>query len=176
MTSVRKGDRYHRTRHRKMLIWNDNSSNMETFRNRLKNGEIKQANWQELYILTRHWKSDLEFYIEDLQFLQRLIDRYSLWIKKEQNSLMVNKLVSDLRQLSGDGKRILDRIQDHLGELASLMNGDKGLDPEVFIRDHEVLEDEISRFVKGFRNNRKEVYRVTEEVMDSEDLSGLSAE
>ncbi len=149
---------------------------METFRSRLKNGEIKKANWQELYILTRHWKSDLEFYIEDLQFLQRLIDRYTIWIEKRQNSVAVSKLVSDLHQLSSTGKNLLEQLQEHLGQLSSLMNGDKGLDPEVFIRDHEVLEDEIARFVKGFRSNRKEVYRVSEEVIDSEDLSQHSTE
>ena len=149
---------------------------METFRSRLKNGEIQKANWQELYILSRHWKSDLEFYIADLQFLKRLIDRYSIWIKSPQNSAAVSKLVFDLHYLERDGKKILDRLQEHLGQLSSLMNGDKGLDPEIFIRDHEILEDEIARFVKGFRNNRKEVYRITEEVLDSEGLSELSPE
>ena len=147
---------------------------METFRSRLKKGEIKKANWQELYILSKHWKSDLEFYLEDLQFLQGLLDRYSIWIKTSQNSVAVGKLLSALHQLTTNGKRILEQLQDHLGQLASLMNGDQGPDPEIFIRDHEVLEDEIVRFVKGFRTNRKMVYRVTEEIMDSENLSELS--
>ncbi|MEG9328331.1 hypothetical protein V6B16_10340 [Salinimicrobium catena] len=144
---------------------------METFRSRLKNGDIKKANWQELYILTRHWKSDLEFYIEDLQFLQRLIGKYSIWIEKAQNSVAVSKLLSDLHQLSDDGRKILDKLQDHLEQLSGLMNNDKGIDPENFIKTHEIIEDEISQFVKSFRNNRKEVYRLTEEIMDSEDLT-----
>ncbi len=144
---------------------------METFRNRLKKGEIKKANWQELYILTRHWKSDLEFYVEDLQFLQRLIGKYSIWIEKAQNSIAVSKLSSDLHQLSDDGRNLLAKLQHHLEQLSGLMNGEKGVDPENFIKDHEGIEDQISQFVKGFRCNRKEVYRLTEEVMDSEDLT-----
>lgn len=144
---------------------------METFRSRLKKGDIKKANWQELYILTRHWKSDLEFYVEDLQFLQRLIGKYSIWIEKSQNSVAVSKLLSDLHQLSDNGRNILEKLQHHLEQLSELMRGDTGVNPENFIKEHEVIEDEISQFVKGFRSNRKEVYRLTEEIMDSEDLT-----
>lgn len=144
---------------------------METFRSRLKKGDIKKANWQELYILTRHWKSDLEFYVEDLQFLQRLIGKYSIWIERSQNSVAVSKLLSDLHQLSDNGRNILEKLQHHLEQLSELMRGDTGVNPENFIKEHEVIEDEISQFVKGFRSNRKEVYRLTEEIMDSEDLT-----
>lgn len=149
---------------------------MESYRSSGKKEEARKTNWQELYILTRHWISDLEFYIEDLQFLHRLIDRYSLWIQKHQNSVAVGQLLSNLHELSSDGKKIREELQEHQEQLSSLLNGEKGGDPDVYLRDHEVLEDAITRFVKNFRSNRKEVYRIAEEVIDSEDLSEHSSD
>jgi predicted regulator of amino acid metabolism with ACT domain len=42
-----------------------------------------------------------------------------------------------------------------------------------FVKDHEALEDKISKFVKSFRSNRKEVFKITEYIIDSEKLPNI---
>jgi len=42
---------------------------MNNFRNRPKYNYIHEADWQQLIILTEHWKSDLLFYKDDIRFL-----------------------------------------------------------------------------------------------------------
>ena len=39
--------------------------------------------------------------------------------------------------------------------------------------DHQRLETQMAQFVKDFRENRKEVFRITEYIVDSEQLSGI---
>ena len=79
---------------------------MSDLRNRPNGTYIFDANWEELYILTKHWKSDLLFYKDDLKFLNHLIDKYFIWISKKEDSdavrsigksiVKTNKLCSDL--------------------------------------------------------------------------------
>ena len=53
---------------------------------------IEEVKWQELYVLTDHWKSDLAFYKDDLRFLHHLIDKYIIWITKDENLNMVQDI------------------------------------------------------------------------------------
>ncbi len=144
---------------------------METFRSRLQKGDITERDWKELYILARHWKDDLHFYQEDIQFLQKLIGRYSIWITSKDNGITTNTLLSDLHGLNNGSKIILEELNHHLGNLSSLMQGNGSVSKEGVIEDQVDLEDKIADFIKGFRKNRQQVYRVSEKIMDSEDLS-----
>lgn len=58
---------------------------MDDYRYRPKGTYINEADWQGLYVLTGHWKSDLEFYRDDLKFLQQLIDKYFIWMVRKEN-------------------------------------------------------------------------------------------
>ena len=62
---------------------------MSHFRNRPKGNYIHKADWQQLYRLTEHWKSDLQFYNDDLIFLHHLIEKYFMWISRKENIDMV---------------------------------------------------------------------------------------
>ena len=58
---------------------------MKNFRIRPKDNYINEASWEQLYVLTEHWKSDLVFYHKDLRFLHLLIDKYFMWISNKEN-------------------------------------------------------------------------------------------
>src|SRR5665811_322155 len=65
---------------------------MSDFRSRPKDQYIHEADWQQLYVLTEHWKSDLSFYEGDLKFLHHLIDKYFMWISKKEHIDMVREI------------------------------------------------------------------------------------
>ncbi|WKB81223.1 hypothetical protein QYR09_15915 [Cellulophaga lytica] len=57
---------------------------MSNFRNRPADNYINEANWQQLFLLTKHWKSDLLFYKDDLRFLHQLIkNTYCGYLKRK---------------------------------------------------------------------------------------------
>jgi len=64
----------------------------------------------------------------------------------------------------------LERADKHLAHLANLMENPFKYDSHKFRVEHQQLEDDITNFVKTFRNNRKEVFEVTKLVMESDEF------
>ena len=143
---------------------------MNHFINRPKDDYIREADWQKLYLLTEHWKSDLLFYKQDLKFLHHLIDKYFLWISKSENIDMVREIEVDLLKVHKQGATLLETTHKHLHHLAELIDNPFAYDSHQFRAEHETLEDELTEFLKDFRRNRKEVFKITGHIMDGEEL------
>ncbi len=141
---------------------------MNEFRSRPRDSFIQQKAWQELYALTEHWKSDLMFYRDDLKFLHHLLDTYFIWITKEENVEAVqtvgNKILADTKIC----KSLLKKVDEHLSHLAGILNEPLEHDSILFRKEHQVLEDEISMFIKAVREDRKHLFAVTKHFIDSE--------
>ncbi|WP_297796420.1 hypothetical protein [uncultured Eudoraea sp.] len=134
---------------------------------------IENVNWENLYILTDHWKSDLNFYKDDLRFLHHLIDKYIIWITKDSNLNMVKEIQKNLFEIRSKSEALMKEVITHQQNLALMVeNPTESTNPQ-FVKDHEILEDQISSFVKQFRSNRKEVFKITEYVIDSEELPNI---
>lgn len=146
---------------------------MEKLRQRPKDNFTWEAAWQQLYVLTEHWKSDLEFYRDDLKFLQHLIDKYFIWIAQKENLDEVREIASGLLETRGNCDVLLKRISKHLSHLANLIDDPFKYDSHQFRSEHEKLEDDIAVFVKTFRENRKETFAITEHVIEKEKLEHL---
>ncbi|MEL6811341.1 MAG: hypothetical protein AAFP76_08415 [Bacteroidota bacterium] len=131
---------------------------------------LKPSNWEELYALTRHWKSDMEFYRDDLRFLHKLIDRYFIWITKEENVDSVRKIENGLLNLERRCRDLLAKVSKHLSQLGRVIEEPEMDMSHIFQVEHGHLEDALAVFVKDVRQHRKEVFRITELVADSEQL------
>ena len=81
---------------------------------------VKEGPWSELYVLTGHWKADLEFYSDDLRFLHYLIDKYFMWITKPENLDMVKALKAGLSLLKKKNKDLLEKVSRHLGQFGQM--------------------------------------------------------
>ena len=134
---------------------------------------LKDGPWNELYAITQHWRSDLEFYRDDLRFLHHLIDKYFMWITKPENLLMVRELKAGLLELGKRSTDLLEKAEKHLIQLGNLVEDPNRKDAGVTKTEHEHLEEEMTDFVKSFRKNRKEVFTITEYIIDSEELGDI---
>ncbi|MDF1516618.1 MAG: hypothetical protein RQ864_04155 [Lutibacter sp.] len=143
---------------------------MSDFRNRPNGNYLFNANWEELYILTKHWKSDLLFYKDDLNFLDNLINKYLIWITNEKDSEAVRIIDNSILETAKKCTDLLQRVAKHLTDLAKLIEDPFKYDTQQFRTEHQQLEDDITDFVKTFRTNRKEVFEVTEHIIESEDF------
>lgn len=141
---------------------------MADFRNRPKGQYIFEADWQQIYILTEHWKSDLLFYKDDLKFLDHLIDKYFIWISKKENIDLVRDIELNLLEIYKQSTSLLKRVNKHLHHLAELVDAPYKYDSNLFRREHKQLENDIANYVISFRKNRKETFAITEHVIDSE--------
>jgi hypothetical protein len=143
---------------------------MNDFRYRPKNNFIQTANWQELFTLTEHWKSDLLFYKDDLRFLHKLIDNYFMYISKKENIDLVLDIEVNLLKVDRQCASLLKKTNEHLHHISELIDNPFANHSAQFRTEHEILEDAFSQFVKDFRKNRKDVFGITEHIMDGEEL------
>ena len=139
----------------------------------MQQNNINEINWQELYILTDHWKSDLDFYKDDLRFLHHLIDKYIIWITKDDNLNLVKDIEKNLFEIKKKSLELMKELSTHQGNLGLMVENPVQSSNPQFLKDHEVLEEKVSNFVKLFRSNRKEVFKITEYIIDSEELPDI---
>ncbi|WP_276391601.1 hypothetical protein [Eudoraea chungangensis] len=135
-----------------------------------KNTNRETSSWKELYILSDHWKSDMEFYQDDLRFLHHLIDKYIIWITKDKNLKLVEELRNHLLELRTDSTELLEKITDHRTEIGRIIDKTSNIKESYITKEHHQLEKGIADFVKAFRENRKSVFQITEYVIDNEEL------
>ena len=64
---------------------------MNEYRMRPKDSYLQNSQWQELYVLTQHWKSDLLFYKDDGQVASLTVAKY--WGDEPGISVSVTELV-----------------------------------------------------------------------------------
>lgn len=146
---------------------------MSDFRKRPKDNFIQETDWQELYVLTKHWKSDLLFYKDDLRFLHHLIDKYFIWITKKDNLTEVQKVGRHILEDEKACDQLLEKTAEHTSHLADLIDDPFKYDSNMFRKEHQDLEDKITVFIKTVRENRKQLFSVTEHILDSEQLAHL---
>lgn len=129
--------------------------------------------WEQLYILANHWKSDLEFFRDDLRFLHHLMDRHAIWVTKAENSERVKEIESKLLALKKHCRQLIKKTGLHTSRLARLLEKSPEVDQQAVKDVHAQLEDEFAIFVKNFREIRKETFKVSEYLIDSESLSNV---
>lgn len=142
---------------------------MENIRKRPKGDFIAEANMEQLYALTKHWKSDLHFFKDDLNFLHKLLGSYLIWIDKDENYRVASKMKNELLKLREHCEDLLDKTDKHREQIGKMIL-EKINDSRIFRLEHEDLEDEIASFVKAFRLNRLELFKVTEYIKDTDKL------
>jgi hypothetical protein len=140
---------------------------------RPKSDFLHKASVEQLYILTEHWKSDIEFYGDESRFLHRLINKYFIWLIKDGNINNVQYLSNKLDKMIKQKKEIYKRINKHLRHFEEIIGNSFSHDENKFRDEHEILEDQISEFVKGFWKLKKEIFSVTEHVIEEEKIKHL---
>lgn len=146
---------------------------MSDFRSRPKGDFISTNDLGELYVLAEHWKSDLLFYKDDLTFLRKLIDRYFVFVSNDGDKHQVQKIGNEIIADEKECAALLQRTQDRMTRLARLIDGSLELDHGEFRTEQEVLEDDIAEFVKRVRENRRQVFAITEYVVERDKLTYL---
>lgn len=143
---------------------------MENLRFRPSNNYINNASWEELHVLTDKWKSDLEFYNFELNFLHKLIDKYYIWLTNDE---LVNEVEAAARKIFAANKvrnELSFETIKHLRQIEEIMENEFKFDAQVFRANHEKLENKFAVFCKNFQLLKKEVFVLTEQVLDTENL------
>ncbi len=143
---------------------------MENLRFRPSKDYISNANWEELHVLTEKWKSDLEFYNFELNFLHKLIDKYYIWLTNDELVVEVEAAASKIIAANKSRKTLTIEAINHLRHIEEILENEFKYDAQAFRKEHEVLENKFTNFCKNFQLLKKEVFILTEQVLDTENV------
>jgi len=146
---------------------------MGNYRKRPKGSYIEEATWEELYSLTKLWKSDIEFYKDDSKFLHHLMDKYFIWIIEKDATQVVKTLQDNLKKIDEKCEDLLTKIDQHLLQLAHLVEQPDWVEGRIFRLEHTHLEDEFHEFTAFFRGNRMSIFTAVEGVVLNEKVRHL---
>ncbi|PWK20698.1 hypothetical protein [Xanthomarina spongicola] len=141
---------------------------MSDYRNRPKGNFIQEASWQDLYMLTESWKKDLEFYSLDVKFIELLVETYFVKFLINQNLDDLRELQRELLELNKQCENLLKRIKIHFTHIVDLIEDPFIYDASVFRTEHELLEEEISEFIKMLKVVRYAVFVLSKDVLGNE--------
>jgi hypothetical protein len=83
---------------------------------------------------------------------------------------LVREIEVGLLKMDNQCGALLIQVNKHLHHLAGLIYNPFAYESHRFITEHKQLEDDDTAFVKDFRKNRKEVFLITEYVIEGEEL------
>jgi hypothetical protein len=144
---------------------------MRTFEPSNNDKYLLKAEWKQLYALTEHWRSDLLFHQDEIKFLHHLLNRYVMWLTRYEEVEMVREIKKELSEVRKECQELISKVEIHLGHLADLMEDPFARDERTFREEHGELEEAIAGFVKNFRHAKKETFKITEHLIDSEELA-----
>ena len=131
------------------------------------------AAMQQMYVVSEHWLSDLQFYADELNFLRMLIDKYLMWLIEDKHIEDTRKMVGELKELENERKYIEGRIREHFRHLEELFENPFSHDEHKCINEHTELEERMAACMKKFRAIKRNVFRHTEEIMETEKATHL---
>lgn len=129
--------------------------------------------WQQFYVLAEHWASDLKFFNDEVQFLSILVDRYFMGLTDEKNVDTTKSVASKLSDVEKRRLALEEDVSAHLHHLANLVENPFPHNAQDYRDEHGALEKTLADFVKYFKAIKKEIFSLTEQVIESEKAKHL---
>lgn len=130
------------------------------------NNSNEVINWQQMYVITENWQSDLAFFADEIRFLKGLMSRYFTHLIDDIEN--TRSLAVHLSQLETDLEVLNKKIKKHIRHLSDQYSSDFDLADSEIINRHIQLEEMMTVFVKNFRGNKKEVFSIFEGILKRE--------
>ncbi|MCL5128275.1 hypothetical protein [Algibacter sp. L4_22] len=129
---------------------------------------IKEANWEELYILIEHWKNDIAFYLFDIKFLETLIESHFSELLEYENLDELRELQLEIFELKNQCEYIQQRIQLNLDNIVKIIDKTYKHNTAEFRIENEQLEDDIISLINNEREVKNVVFRMIKEILENE--------
>ena len=131
------------------------------------------TDFSQSYIKAEHWKSDCEFYRDELNFLSSLINKYFIF-------LINGDELSKIQDLAVRITRTKQREEDLVKDIIDFMTGIKTNMTEVNkvyfkeINEAEAnLEEQMNDFIHVFKELKSDVFQITEKMLENDKVKRL---
>lgn len=117
---------------------------------------------EELYVLTRHWFSDILFFEKELNHFRSIFHRFILPQTQKLTSHNIHQTLSSLKKLSQQKEQLKRNIIAHQNQLSAIL--DHNNTSGDFNAAQSRLECAIFDFIKAFRTIKLELFDATERI------------
>lgn len=118
---------------------------------------------EELYVITRHWLSDIIFFEQEINFFQSLVQNYPYGERAFENSWStIQKHLADIEKQKGILK---DRIFAHQNELSTILDKNIAEKQDSYNLVQSQIETELFDFIKTFRNVKRELFETSDYIL-----------
>lgn len=126
------------------------------------------------YVSVEHWKSDLAFYGDELNFLASVINKYFTLFMKDQEMEGIQKLAIRLKYTMQACSELSEQAEALISSLGSFAakEGKKG-DSDMFKTQQMTLEKGIAAFISSYRALKRDIFTITEEILQKEKIKKL---
>lgn len=129
--------------------------------------------WKGLFVVTEQWRSDLDFFEDEMRFFRTLIDKHFMRLTAPEYATATRASVSKLAKLDSRRFNLEQKTDRHLYHLTALIQDPFPHDRQAYLDEHERLESAMRDFTKDFRALKREIFQLTRRVMDGERISHL---
>lgn len=132
-----------------------------------KSNYLHQSSWEQLFVITEYWQSDLDYFKDELHFLKRIIEKNYPQLAKHKSIVSLKPLDEHFIHLDKTVNELSQSFKKHRGHIEELIENPFAYDGNKFKNEHQILENKFASFVVEFQLEKKQIYRVIEKIMKS---------
>lgn len=128
------------------------------------------ARSQEIYVLCRHWESDLEFFRIETAFLHRLLDDYFVQLLSPERIEELKKTSQKLFELEKEENSVHQQIMTHMKQIELAAESVIPEDAEKLADEQATIESLLLKFINDYREVKKDMFTLVEKAMNRKKL------
>lgn len=143
----------------------------------MKNVRYEYVQWsspEELHQACIAWESELEFIKDEQQFLDELINSYTLSLISKEVYNEAVKLITELSKEEVEVNDILTHVKEHANKLEILVDGiDQIPEEKLYKEAHYHLKIEVERYESDFKKTKTKIFDLVKLIMKQQKQTRL---
>lgn len=124
--------------------------------------------WSDLVAIAERWKSDVEFFHDELKFLHDLVNKHFTQLILNEDAGSARSIVSMLSEIRKRTEILFQDVQGHINHLTGLIENQFSHEATECKNEHAKLEIRMTNFVKDFRSIKKEIFSLARIILQLE--------
>lgn len=125
------------------------------------------------YVLAEQWKSDCEFYSDELKFLNSLINKYFIYLIDGDKLTKIQDLATRLTRAEQKQEDLIKDIIAFMGGVKTNITEDNQVYFKEINAEHSQLETRLEDFVNLFKDLKVDIFQITEKILEQDKVKKL---
>ncbi|MCP4437505.1 MAG: hypothetical protein GY810_00890 [Aureispira sp.] len=130
---------------------------------------LENATLEELHNISKQHTNELEFWAQELSFLQKMLDKHLITIIHQEDMQHTQDLINRIDDIEGKRKKLQTAIQEHEHYLKNLLENPFSHDAQVYREEHNQIEKLVFAFNQQYKSLKSDLFQVIEHARHPEE-------